>query len=140
MNPKIYGPTYEHKILKITAKERWEKDIRKHDLIRNLGFNLITLWESDWKASKKLDSINGNDDSIKQLLTSNLSSINTQSPYITPDEWNSLIKEHRTKMYNHQRGKHVYNNGSIALRLSDDLLGLLEVDYHTAKKVNDNED
>jgi len=43
-NPKLYAPDYFHPILKMTAKEKWSKDMRRKFLLRNLGYHIITIW------------------------------------------------------------------------------------------------
>jgi G:T-mismatch repair DNA endonuclease (very short patch repair protein) len=49
-NPKKYKPDYYHQVKKKTAKELWEYDKNKIDLIKNSGYNLEIVWESDLKA------------------------------------------------------------------------------------------
>lgn len=50
-NPKKYKPDYYHQVKKKTAKELWEYDKNKIDLIKNCGYNLEIVWESDLKAN-----------------------------------------------------------------------------------------
>ena len=38
-------------VKKKTAKELWEYDKNKIDLIKNCGYNLEIVWESDLKAN-----------------------------------------------------------------------------------------
>ena len=49
-NPKKYKPDYYHQVKKKTAKELWEYDKNKIDLIKNSGYILEIVWESDLKA------------------------------------------------------------------------------------------
>jgi G:T-mismatch repair DNA endonuclease (very short patch repair protein) len=46
-NPKKYGPDYFNQKKQKTAKELWEYDKNKIDLIREKGYNLEIVWESD---------------------------------------------------------------------------------------------
>jgi G:T-mismatch repair DNA endonuclease (very short patch repair protein) len=48
-NPKKYGPDYFNQKKQKTAKELWEYDKNKIDLIREKGYNLEIVWESDLK-------------------------------------------------------------------------------------------
>ena len=53
-NPEIYGPEEHcHPFNKEwTAGELYEKTILREQEIRNLGFNLVTIWEFDWKKTR----------------------------------------------------------------------------------------
>jgi G:T-mismatch repair DNA endonuclease (very short patch repair protein) len=53
-NPKKYEETYYHKNKSMTAKEIWEYDSKKVDLIKSYGYNLEVIWESDLKNDNKL--------------------------------------------------------------------------------------
>jgi G:T-mismatch repair DNA endonuclease (very short patch repair protein) len=46
-NPKKYDPDYFNQKKQKTAKELWEYDKNKIDLIREKGYNLEIVWESD---------------------------------------------------------------------------------------------
>ena len=51
-NPKIYNKddkTYFHK----TFGELYEKTLKKEEIIRSLGYNLVVIWESDFKKINK---------------------------------------------------------------------------------------
>jgi hypothetical protein len=50
-NPNKYNSDYYHKIKNKTAKEIWEYDNTKIDLIKNKGYNLEIMWESDYNKS-----------------------------------------------------------------------------------------
>ena len=56
-NPEIF-PAEEncHPFDKsITAGELYEKTIQREQLIKNLGFNIESIWESDWKAMRNVE-------------------------------------------------------------------------------------
>jgi len=55
-NPKKYKPDYYHQVKNKTAKELWEYDKNKIDLIKNYGYNLEIVWESDLKANHTIIS------------------------------------------------------------------------------------
>lgn len=52
-NPQKYDETYLNKKKGMTAKQIWEYDRRKIDLIINCGYNLEVIWESDLKHNNK---------------------------------------------------------------------------------------
>ena len=47
-NPKIFQPDDLNKTTKCTHGELYQKTLQKEEDIRRLGYNLITMWESDW--------------------------------------------------------------------------------------------
>ncbi len=55
-NPKIYKPEFGcyPKDKLVTAGELYQKTIIRENKIRELGYNLITIWQSDWKEQQKL--------------------------------------------------------------------------------------
>lgn len=53
-NPKKYNEDYYHQIKGKTAKELWEYDKYKIDLIRDNGYNLEIVWESDLKKDQTI--------------------------------------------------------------------------------------
>ena len=55
-------------IRQLSASDIWQKDARKHTIIRSLGIYLFRIWEGDWKGAVKLDKLNGNTDATDTLL------------------------------------------------------------------------
>jgi len=53
-NPNKYGQDYYHKIKKKTAKEIWERDNIKIDLVKKNGYTLEVLWEYDFNQNPKI--------------------------------------------------------------------------------------
>lgn len=53
-NPKKYNEDYYHQIKGKTAKELWDYDKDKIDLIKSNGYNLEIVWESDLKKDHTL--------------------------------------------------------------------------------------
>jgi hypothetical protein len=54
-NPKKYSADYYHKIIKKSAKRIWELDSEKKHFIENvLNYDLLIIWEDDYKKNKKL--------------------------------------------------------------------------------------
>jgi len=47
-NPKKFNPTDMNTIINKTYGELYQKTIKREQEIRDMGFNLITMWESDW--------------------------------------------------------------------------------------------
>ena len=48
-NPKIYKGNEINKITNCTYNELYEKTLIKENKIKELGYNLETIWENDWK-------------------------------------------------------------------------------------------
>jgi len=48
MNPSKFKETDINKMLKITAKEIWEYDKIKHAVATSKGYDILTIWESDY--------------------------------------------------------------------------------------------
>jgi G:T-mismatch repair DNA endonuclease (very short patch repair protein) len=53
-NPNKYKSDYYHQVKKKTAKELWEYDSNKIDLIKSKGYYLEVVWESDLKKDPYL--------------------------------------------------------------------------------------
>ena len=52
-NPKIYNEYEINKITNCSYKELYEKTLIRENKIKELGYNLITIWEQDWKKINK---------------------------------------------------------------------------------------
>lgn len=48
-NPEKYDEKYYHKILKMSAKDVWEKDKKRIEILRQNGYDVNIIWENDWK-------------------------------------------------------------------------------------------
>ena len=48
-NPKIFNPNEINKITNCSFKELYEKTLIKEEKIKELGYNLVIIWEKDWK-------------------------------------------------------------------------------------------
>jgi G:T-mismatch repair DNA endonuclease (very short patch repair protein) len=53
-NPKKYKPNYFHQVKNKTAKELWEYDKNKIDLIKEKGYYLEVIWESELKEDESI--------------------------------------------------------------------------------------
>lgn len=53
-NPVKFGKDYYHKRLKIKASDKWAHDNTKLEKLRQSGYNVIVIWEYDWKLNKEL--------------------------------------------------------------------------------------
>jgi G:T-mismatch repair DNA endonuclease (very short patch repair protein) len=49
MNPEIYSAETVNKRLNATAKEIWENDRRKLELVRDMGYEVLVVWEKEYK-------------------------------------------------------------------------------------------
>ncbi len=52
-NPKIYDSEKYNDVSGFTFGELYQKTISKENLIKSLGYNLVVIWESDYKNKKK---------------------------------------------------------------------------------------
>lgn len=52
-NPILYKSDYYHKVMKITAKEIWEKDEIKIQLAKDKGYDVLVVWESEYNLNKE---------------------------------------------------------------------------------------
>jgi hypothetical protein len=48
-NPKVFNPDDINEITKMTYKELYDKTLIRENKIKGLGYNLVTIWENDWK-------------------------------------------------------------------------------------------
>jgi G:T-mismatch repair DNA endonuclease (very short patch repair protein) len=48
-NPTIYDKNEMNMIVKKTFGELYQRTLEKEKIIQNLGYNLVTMWENDWK-------------------------------------------------------------------------------------------
>jgi len=48
-NPNIYKDDDINTITKCTYKELYDKTLKKEEILKNLGYNLVVIWEYDWK-------------------------------------------------------------------------------------------
>jgi hypothetical protein len=48
-NPNFYMETHVHKIMNITTKELWKKDKIKNNWIKNRNYQVLVVWESEYK-------------------------------------------------------------------------------------------
>lgn len=51
-NPSFYNEDYYHKQIRKTAKEIWENDDERIKSLINNGYNVIIIWENDYKTKK----------------------------------------------------------------------------------------
>ena len=52
-NPSKYAPEYFNKIINMTAKQKWESDAEKVKLANDYGYEVLTVWESDYHHDPK---------------------------------------------------------------------------------------
>ena len=52
-NPSNYDSEYLHRVKKVFAKEIWEFDKQKNEHIRNYGYDILVIWESEYKKDKE---------------------------------------------------------------------------------------
>ena len=52
-NPKVYNPDDFNEITKNTYKELYDRTLIRERIIKELGYNLVVIWETDWKKLNK---------------------------------------------------------------------------------------
>jgi hypothetical protein len=52
-NPKIYNNQCINKVKNMSFGEIYQKTLEREQLIRDLGYNLVVMWENDWKTINK---------------------------------------------------------------------------------------
>jgi G:T-mismatch repair DNA endonuclease (very short patch repair protein) len=52
-NPKKYSAEYFNKNLKMRAISKWRLDAVRINIIKNKGFDILIVWENDWKTNKE---------------------------------------------------------------------------------------
>lgn len=50
-NPTQYQSDYHHRIKNTSAKDIWDKDSKKSELIKNKGYKILIIWESEYRKS-----------------------------------------------------------------------------------------
>jgi len=51
-NPKKYNKNYFHKYLQLSAFDVWERDKMKNNAIQEQGFDVLVIWEDDYKQNR----------------------------------------------------------------------------------------
>ncbi|MCK9446145.1 hypothetical protein M0Q50_04545 [bacterium] len=52
-NPKIFGPDEIHRVKKIKCSDIWKIDERKIESVKEHGYEILVIWESDYINNKK---------------------------------------------------------------------------------------
>lgn len=52
-NPNRYNPNDSNTLMKKTYGELYERTINKQKLLEEVGYKVVSIWESDWKKQKK---------------------------------------------------------------------------------------
>jgi hypothetical protein len=55
-NPKKYSYDTFHKLKKMKMGELYDYTIERENIIKNAGYNLVVIWESEWKKKSKKPS------------------------------------------------------------------------------------
>lgn len=53
VNPQKYDANYVHPLFKKTATELWTRDARKLAELTSLGYEVIVIWEREWKRDRE---------------------------------------------------------------------------------------
>lgn len=49
-NPALWEHDQKHPLAKFTAEERWKYDSEKLEYLKEAGYDVIVIWESEWNA------------------------------------------------------------------------------------------
>lgn len=52
-NPRTWKADEYNSAIKMTAGEKWKKDIARIVSLRKMGYDVIIVWESEWKRNPK---------------------------------------------------------------------------------------
>lgn len=52
-NPRTWKADQYNKAIRMTAGEKWHKDIARKKMLQSLGYSVLTVWENDWKQNKE---------------------------------------------------------------------------------------
>jgi len=52
-NPKKFNSNDYNSLLKMTAGDKWKIDKKRIEYIEKKGYNVIKIWENDWKNDKE---------------------------------------------------------------------------------------
>lgn len=51
-NPKIFHPYKINKVAKKTFGKLYSATLKKENILKSAGYNIISIWEDDWNRSK----------------------------------------------------------------------------------------
>ena len=51
-NPKLYNIVHVNKITNRSSKQVWDRDARKLNELREQGYEVVVIWETEWRNSK----------------------------------------------------------------------------------------
>lgn len=52
-NPKTWESDEYSTLIKMTAGQKWKKDIARYAWLRSQGYQVVVIWESDWERSRE---------------------------------------------------------------------------------------
>jgi G:T-mismatch repair DNA endonuclease (very short patch repair protein) len=53
MNPIVYSVDALNVFMEKTAQQIWDRDARKLEMLRSLGYDVVVVWERDWRFKKE---------------------------------------------------------------------------------------
>ena len=58
-NPRNWKADDYNSSIRMTAGEKWQKDIARHKMLRSMGYKTLIVWESEWikEAQKYISRI-----------------------------------------------------------------------------------
>ncbi len=67
-NPRKYKASDYNSAIRMTAGEKWQKDIARHKMLKSIGYTTIVIWESAWieNARKQINKIKDLCDEISE--------------------------------------------------------------------------
>lgn len=101
-NPRIYKPDDYINVIKMTAKEKWDKDRKRNFALRNLGYTVIVIWENKWKNERKelLDRLGKHiDEDFSHINVYQYEESKTKQMYNSELDKNKLVPKEDVQLY-----------------------------------------
>ena len=52
-SPNLFNPKDTNTMCNMTYGELYERTLKREEVIKSLGYNLVVIWEEDWNKLKK---------------------------------------------------------------------------------------
>ena len=110
-NPRLFGSLEVNEVANKTFGELYSDTISREQIIRQLGYNLVTIWEDEYDQAKILEQSYQDFQSLKNVTKSNIVLIP-----LTPYDKNKYINQLNTSLSNNQQSIFIFEDEWIANR------------------------